>query len=80
MKFLGWALSENGDIVYFDGAEITVDFDNDLNLYAVWEEQETSMWWIYIIIGLLILLILIIIILLIIRRRRKEKQKIMSKQ
>ena len=78
--FLGWALSEGGEIVYFDGDEITVDFDNDLNLYAIWEEREASNWWIYIVIGLLILLILIIIILLIIRKKKNEKRKIMSKQ
>ena len=79
MRFVGWANRE-GELLYFDGEEITIDFENDLDLYAVWEEQESSNWWIYILIGLLILLILIIIIILIIRKKKKEKEKIMSKQ
>lgn len=37
--FAGWATSENGEVVYPDGAEITVESNTDL--YAVWGDAYT---------------------------------------
>lgn len=37
--FVGWATSENGEVVYPDGAEITVESNTDL--YAVWGDAYT---------------------------------------
>lgn len=37
--FAGWATSENGEVVYADGAEIAVDRNTDL--YAVWGDAYT---------------------------------------
>lgn len=37
--FVGWATSENGEVVYADGAEIAVDRNTDL--YAVWGDAYT---------------------------------------
>ena len=80
-KFLGWALSPDGEVAYTDGDTLTIDFEDDLVLYAVWQEQESNNMMLFIIIGIILLLILIIIIIiLIIRKKQKEKSKIMSKQ
>ena len=80
-KFLGWALSSDGEVAYTDGDTLTIDFEDDLVLYAVWQEQKSDNMMLFIIIGIILLLILIIIIIiLIIRKKQKEKSKIMSKQ
>jgi uncharacterized repeat protein (TIGR02543 family) len=41
--FAGWATSENGDVVYADGAEITATSDDKglVTLYAKWTENPT---------------------------------------
>ena len=80
-KFVGWALSADGDVAYFDEDVIEiVDFNETLTLYAVWEAQPGSNWWIYLLIVLLILLLLLFIIILIMRKRRKDRNRMMSKQ
>ncbi|MBP3431803.1 MAG: InlB B-repeat-containing protein [Clostridia bacterium] len=84
--FLGWALTADGDVAYYDGAEITLDLsvlneDGKLVLYAVWEEPESNMMLIIIIIIVVVLLILIIIIIIIIvKKKNNKKMKYMSKQ
>ncbi|MDE6583712.1 MAG: InlB B-repeat-containing protein, partial [Clostridia bacterium] len=78
-KFLGWALSPNGEVVYQDKAYIYIDFDERLELYAIWEEEGEGMWWLWLLIGLLILLIIIVIIILIIAKRRRHRNKMMSR-
>ena len=40
--FAGWALTEDGDVAYADGASITVT-DNNLDLYAKWVTSYTAM-------------------------------------
>ncbi|MBP5787877.1 MAG: InlB B-repeat-containing protein, partial [Kiritimatiellae bacterium] len=37
-RFAGWATTENGDVVYEDGAKIPVE--RDMTLWAVWEWQD----------------------------------------
>lgn len=39
--FAGWALTADGDAVYTDGDTVAV-LDEDIDLYAVWTESETS--------------------------------------
>lgn len=42
-KFLGWATSENGDVVFFDQQEVsslTSKKDSVIHLYAKWEEED----------------------------------------
>ena len=36
-RFIGWALTPDGDVVYADGAEYTMGTESEYTLYAVWE-------------------------------------------
>ena len=78
--FLGWALSNDGDVAFFDGEEIFINFEDTLTLYAVWRSQPGTMWWIWLVVGVVGALGIAVVVVLIIRKRRKDRAKIMSKQ
>ena len=40
--FVGWSTTQDGEVVYADGASITVA-ENDINLYAQWSTSYTAM-------------------------------------
>ena len=78
--FLGWALSNDGDVAFFDGEEIFINFEDTLTLYAVWRSQPGTMWWIWLVVGVVGALGIAVVVVLLIRKRRKDRAKIMSKQ
>ena len=77
---MGWATSANGELAFFDGDEIIINFHNDLVLFAVWRAREASYWWLWLLIILIVLLLLMVLTIYLIRRHRKKKLKYMSKQ
>jgi flagellar biosynthesis/type III secretory pathway M-ring protein FliF/YscJ len=78
--FLGWSLSNDGDVAFFDGEEIFINFEDTLTLYAVWRDQPGTMWWIWLVVGFVSALGIAVVVVVIIRKRRKDRAKIMSKQ
>ena len=48
--FLGWALSEDGDVAYFNEDVIDIDF-NSITLYAIWRDKDNSNMLYYILLG-----------------------------
>ena len=71
-KFIGWAIEPDGGVKYLAGEEIIVDFETNIDFYAVWEIAESSNWWIYIVIGVGGALFIFLIIFLIVKRRKKR--------
>lgn len=45
-EFVGWALSENGSVIYSDSQMITIgaDQESDLILYAIWKTINYTVW------------------------------------
>ena len=81
MIFLGWALEEDGEVVYFDQDEVMIDVEGEyLNLYAVWREPEPVVWWPWLLLVILIIIHITFIILLIHRKRVLKREKVRSKQ
>ena len=76
IPFLGWALEQNGEIIYGAGETITIDFTENLMLYAVWGVEEPSNWWIYLAAagGAVVVGGFFIFFILWRRRRRNEKK------
>ena len=76
-EFLGWATEIDGEIVYVPGDSITIDFTDNLMLYAVWGEERTINWLPYIGIGAGVIgLIGLIFFLIIFIKRRKESREL----
>ena len=73
-KFIGWATEEDGGVKFLPGEEIVVDFEENVDFYAVWEVQESSNWWIYIVIGAGAGLLIFFIIFIIAKKRRKVRE------
>ena len=42
--FIGWSKTVGGEVLYTDGAQITMSADQTLNLYAVWQGDPTTLY------------------------------------
>ena len=76
--FLGWALSEDGEVAFFDGDTITVDFDS-ITLYAVWREPDKTNMWLIIAIAALAVGAITFMTLAIVSKRKNSKNKKMGR-
>ncbi len=78
--FVGWAYSQNGDVAFFDGDQITIDFEDTLVLYAIWVDGPVNLWWLWIILIIIALILICVGIYFLVRKKKEKKMKYMSKQ
>ena len=79
------ATTPNGEVVYEDGATITITSDiitanRTGDLYAVWQEKQGSNMIIFIGAGVGGVVIITVLAVLIAKKKKGKKSKIMSKQ